>query len=409
MIRRNITNILNEAVRDNPVIILTGARQTGKSTLIQDFIKKTHPALYVSLDDLSTLSAIKADPEGFIAGLDQNVALDEIQRVPDLLLAIKKHVDRNRQPGRFILSGSANVLFLPTISESLAGRAEILTLWPFSQGEIENRKESFIDHLYTSTLRFSGLPGISLSDVYKRIINGGFPEITQRESLQRKHAWFNSYITTILQKDIRDLSRIEGIHELPKLLSVLAFRAGSLLNYADVSKDIGIPQTTLKRYISLLETIFFVYHLSPWYSNIGKRFVKSPKTYILDSGLLSFLLDVDENTIGQSPFRGKIFENFVVMEIVKQLSWRTEKIHLYHFRTHTGKEVDIVLENRKKELIGIEIKSSSTVSHNDADGIRELAKLAGKRFHRGVILYTGDTVVPFAKNIHAVPLGALWS
>ncbi len=400
--------MFNEAVQDNPVILLTGARQTGKSTLIQDFIEKTHPALYVSLDELSTLSVVKADPGGFIAGLDQNVALDEIQRVPDLLLAIKKHVDRNRQPGRFILSGSANVLFLPTISESLAGRVEILTLWPFSQGELEGRKESFIDRLFASTIRFPGLPNISISDIHKRIINGGFPEIMQRKSLQRKHAWFNSYITTILQKDIGDLSRIEGIHELPKLLSVLAFRAGSLLNYADISKDIGIPQTTLKRYISLLETIFFIYHLPPWYSNIGKRFVKSPKTYIMDSGLLSFLLNIDENNTGQSPLRGKIFENFVVMEIVKQLSWRAEKMQLYHFRTHTGKEVDIILENRKKELVGIEIKSSSTVSHKDAGGIRELSKLAGNHFHRGIILYTGDTVVPFAKNIHAVPLGALW-
>lgn len=408
MIKRNITNMLKVSVQDNPIVLLTGARQTGKSTLIMNFIEKYHPAFYVSLDDIGTLSAAKTDPEGFISGIDQNVALDEVQRVPDILLAIKKQVDRNRQPGRYILSGSANVLFLPTISESLAGRVEILTLWPFSQGELEGRKESFIDILFRQSLRLPELERIPISVIYQRVTEGGFPEIKQRKTLQRKHAWFNAYITTILQKDIAELSRIEGIHELPKLLSVLASRAGSLLNYADISKEIGLPQSTLKRYMSLLEAVFFIYHLPPWYSNIGKRFVKSPKTYIIDTGLLSYLLNFREQNIIHSPLRGKIVENFVVMELVKQLSWKEEKILLYHFRTHTGKEVDIVLEDRKKDLVGIEVKSSSTVGQSDTSGLRELSKIAGVRFKRGVILYMGDTVVPFAKNIHAVPLRMLW-
>ena len=278
MITRNITPKIIEALSDTPVVMLNGARQTGKSTLAKSLISKKHIGHYVTLDDATALSAAKHDPAGFLSGLGESAVIDEIQRAPELFVAIKADVDRNRKPGRYLLTGSANVLLLPRLSESLAGRMEIFTLWPFSQGEFSGISEKFIDILFSEKLPIRQLTDTdNETAIIERAIRGGYPEAAARISESRRRAWFGSYITTILQRDVRDIANIDGLTAMPRLLSMLSTRSPSLLNYSELSRTTGLPQSTLKRYMALFETIFLIDHLPAWYSNLGKRLVKTAK------------------------------------------------------------------------------------------------------------------------------------
>ena len=409
MIERHVSSRLREALADSPVVLLHGARQTGKSTLVQHIAATDHPARYLTFDDAAVLSAATTDPTGFLAGIDGPVALDEVQRAPELFLAIKANVDRLRRPGRFLLTGSANVLMLPKLSESLAGRMEILPLWPFSQGEIAGRREGFVDML------FGGGPGKFRSkaqekdDLADRILRGGYPEARARDSWRRRRAWFSSYVSTIVQRDVRDLANIEGLNTMPRLLTLLASRVGVHLNHAEVSRSLGIPQSTLKRYMALLETTFLIQLLPAWSSNLSKRLVKSPKLYLNDTGLAAALLGQgDEKALRDSQRWGPLLENFVVSELRKQVGWSQTEPGLFHYRTLTGQEVDVVLESPSGDLVGIEIKAAATVNVGDFRGLRSLAEQTGKRFRQGLVLYRGRETVPFAKHMHAVPLQALW-
>ena len=409
MYNRNITNKVLAALQDTPVVFVNGARQTGKSTLVQKLITRKHPAQYLTFDDSNVLSAASSDPAGFIAGLEGSLIIDEVQRVPDLFLAIKAEVDKNRKPGRFLLTGSANVLLLPKIAESLVGRMEILTLWPLSQGEIESRKETFIDRLFSDKSLSGGSSSITTKNLTKKILSGGFPEVLSRTDVNRQKAWFNSYITTILQRDVRDISNIEGLTSIPRLLSLVAARTGGLLNYAELSRSFSMPQTTLKRYLSLLETTFLIKLLPAWSGNLGKRLVKSPKTLLTDTGLISHLIGIDFERVKSEPqLFGALLENFVAMELVKQASWSKSQPQLYHFRTQTGQEVDILLEDSAGKIVGIEVKASSTVKADDLKGLRLLADSVGKKFIRGVILYCGSEYVPFGAKLAAIPMNELW-
>ena len=288
MIQRNLTRQLLQALSDNPVVLLNGARQSGKSTLARQLISEAHPARYLTLDDATVLEAAKSDPTGFISGLEGPVVIDEVQRAPGLFLAIKAEVDRQRHPGRFLLTGSADVFLLPEPYQNRwPGRMEVLTLWPFSQGEIDGMREGFIDAVFDNE-RLSFSDSSSRADIFSRAISGGFPEVIQRENWERRRAWFGSYVTTILQRDVRDLANIEGLTALPRLLGLLATRATATLNLAELSRGTGVAQTTLRRYLTLLEATFLIHNLLPWLSNIGKRLVKSPKLLISDTGLLSY-------------------------------------------------------------------------------------------------------------------------
>ncbi|HET6427882.1 MAG TPA: ATP-binding protein [Phycisphaerae bacterium] len=408
MIPRHISTQLLESLSDSPVVLLHGARQTGKSTLVKHLSATSHPSRYITLDDTSVLSATDADPAGFIAGLEGPVALDEVQRAPGLFLAIKADVDRNRRPGRYLLTGSANVLALPKLSETLAGRMEILTLWPFSQGEMDGHRETFIDNL------FEGQPAVGIrpqtaGDLVERILRGGYPEACRRPSWQRRRAWFNSYITTLLQRDVRDLANIEGLTAMPRLLGLLASRIGSLVNQAELARSLGMPQTTLKRYLALLEATFLVQLLPPWSSNLGKRLVKSPKLYLSDTGLAASLLGKDSDEgLKDLQLLGPLVENFVVMELRKQITWSCTQPAMFHFRTLAGHEVDVVLESAAGKIAGIEVKAGASVRASDFRGLRLLAEQTGNRFAGGVVFYTGSAIVPFGPSLHAMPLPALW-
>jgi predicted AAA+ superfamily ATPase len=410
MYPRYLTQNILDALGDTPVVLLNGARQTGKSTLVQWICKYRHPARYVTLDDASVLSAAKADPAGFLAGFSGPLVIDEIQRVPELFLALKAQVDKDRTPGRFLMTGSANVLVLPKLADTLTGRMEILSLWPLSQGEIQSHAETFVDAVFSPECHQSKGATEQRDSLFQVILTGGFPEVIQRTSEARRKAWFNAYITTILQRDIRDLSRIEGLATIPRLLSLLAVRSGHLLNFSEISRTSGLPQATLKRYMALLEATFLIKLLPPWSANLSKRLVKSPKIFVMDTGLLSYLIGMDKNRfIAEPELAGPLLENFVIMELTKQISWSQTRPQMFHFRTQVGgKEVDIVLEDAAGRIVGIEVKAAHTVKAGDLAGLKLLAEETQDRFVRGIVLYTGSQFVPFGNNIMAVPVSTLW-
>ncbi|TAK51823.1 MAG: ATP-binding protein [Gammaproteobacteria bacterium] len=408
MLTRHAAARLHTALADRPVVLLHGVRQSGKTTLVRAVAEESG-ARYITLDDLTMLAAARNDAAGFLAGSAQPLVVDEVQRAPELLLAIKAAVDRRRTPGRFLLTGSANVLLVPRVAESLAGRMEIVSLWPFSQGEIEGAVEGFID------AAFGDAPPVlvqssSSARLTDRVLRGGYPEAVPIKSAERRRAWFDAYVTTILQRDVRDLARIEGLTELPRLLALLASRPMAQLNYADLSRGTGLPQSTLKRYFALLEMVFLVRLLPPWHANVGKRLVKTPKVVLTDTGLAAHLMGIDDTRLARDrTLLGGLLESFVAMELVKQSGWSADPPALYHFRAHEGDEVDLVLERRSGALVGIEVKSAATVSAADFKGLRALAGIVGQRFHRGIVLYTGSEIVPFGARLFALPVEALWS
>jgi predicted AAA+ superfamily ATPase len=412
MIRRHLTEQLLQALADTPAILINGARQTGKSTLAQMPELEKGGRQYLTFDDPGVLAAAKQDPNGFIDGLTSPVTLDEVQHVPELFPAIKMAIDRNRLPGRFLLTGSANVLLLPKLSESLAGRMELLTLWPFSQGEINGVKEGFVDTLFSKQPAWALEKSKSLQrdELFEKVLAGGYPLAIARHTGARRKAWFQSYLTTILQRDVRDLTNLADVTAVPRLLSVVASRAGGLLNFADLSRTLALPQTTLKRYFALLEATFLVQLLRPWSNNLGQRLIQTPKVYLNDTGLLSHLLGLTVERLKTDGTPGSaVLENFVLMELRKQSAWSGTQPEFYFWRTASGQEVDIVLEDRAGRLVGIEIKAGATLGGSDVKGLQAMASAAGNRWVRGVVLYTGREVIPFAANLHGLPMAHLWA
>lgn len=408
MIQRHIMQSVQVAMADTPVVLLNGARQTGKTTLAQALAEKTG-AQYFTLDDSATLALAAGDPAGFIRNLDGPVVLDEIQRAPDLFPAIKVSVDKNRQPGRFLLTGSANVMTLPRLSESLAGRMEVIPLFPFSTGELAGKREGFVKRLFDGTLA-KVKPMSTQDDLPARLTRGGYPEAVQRDAKDRRSAWFASYISTILQRDVRDLARVDALHTLPNLLKLLAARTSGLMNLADVGRDAGLPHTTLTRYLALLETVFLVHRVPAWSPNLGKRLVKAPKLHLVDTGLTCHLIGADVRRLSEDrALLGRLLETYVVGELRKQLSWTDPHTSLYHFRTAIGLEVDVVLEKADGSVAGVEIKAGATVAASDFTALQALRDQLGTQFHSGVVLYLGDHVVPFGDNLWLMPLSALWA
>jgi len=409
MIYRNITSKIIEALQDTPVILVNGARQTGKSTLVQWLSKEKYPAQYLTLDNATVLAAAQESPQDFIANLTQPVIIDEIQRAPDLFLAIKAAIDRDRKPGRFLLTGSANIMLLPRLAESLAGRMEIITLWPFSQGELESVNEQFIDSIFATKWDAPKVKPVDTKEIWERVLKGGYPESVNRGTQPRRKAWFGSYVTTILQRDIRDLANIEGLTALPRLLKLLSSRTATMLNFSELSRSIGIPQSTLKRYMTLLETTFLYQALPAWSANLSKRLVKSPKIILSDTGLIGYLQDITSQRIIQNKeFSGRLLENFVAMELMKQITWSDTQPGMYHFRTQGGQEVDIVLEDSTGNIVGIEVKASGSVGGNDFKGLKNLAESLGKRFVRGLVIYSGENIVAFGDTLYAMPISGIW-
>ena len=364
----------------------------------------------MTMDDPTTLTAAKADPLGFLQDLSSHAIIDEVQRAPELFLSIKKLVDENRKGRRLILTGSADVMTLPRVADSLAGRIEIHNLWPLSQTEILGKRSKFLSTLVATDGRFQSYKH-NWKDIIEDIRAGGYPEALQRETEGRKAKWFESYIGAVLQKDIRNLANIEGLTQLPNILQFIGTRVGSTVNLSDIARLSGVKNTTLQRYMALLEHVFLILKIPAWTPNIEGQFVKSPKIFLNDTGLLCHLRGESvDSLMANRTTVGAFLENFIVMEIIKQLSWSDLFLKPYHFSVHSGAEVDLVLEDRKKQLYGIEIKSTASVGQNDFKGLKRLAEVAGKKFQRGVVLYGGEHMVGgFGENLQAVPLSAVWS
>ncbi|MGJ7030319.1 ATP-binding protein [Niabella hirudinis] len=409
MYQRYMAGPVKEALEDTSVILINGARQTGKSTFCQQLMEQgIFNGRFVTLDDATTLTAAQADPTGFLLDLGEQVIIDEIQRVPELFLPIKKLVDENRKTRRYILTGSADVIALPRMADSLAGRIEMHQLWPLSQTELRGSDPPFLKAVTDPDTPYQNRK-INWEDTVRAIKTGGYPDAVLRTTETRRDRWFEAYLTAVLQKDIRELSNIEGLTQLPNILHLLATRAGSTVNFSDIARLAGIKNTTFQRYMALLEHVFLLVKIPAWTPNTEGQFVKSPKVLLNDTGLLCHLMgESAESLLSNRTTAGLFFENFVTLEILKQLSWSSLSLKAYHFSMHSGAEVDLVLEDRKKQLYGIEIKSKASVNAADFNGLKRLATLAGKKFQKGIVLYTGDQVTGFGEAFKAVPVGNLW-
>lgn len=409
MLRRNLLPKLRHALADTPVVLLTGARQTGKTTLVRQIAARQPQRDYFTLDDQTTLAAVQRDPVGFIAALGRPCVIDEVQRTPNLLPAIKLAVDDDRRPGRFLLTGSANVLSIPRVSESLAGRVELVQLWPLSQGEIERRREDFAAAAFAADFFLDRAGVLRPAELRQRILAGGYPDAFRRSD-PRRASWFESYITTILLRDVRDLSNIATLTALPRMLRLLATRLGGLLNMSDVSRGLALPNATAIRYLALLEATYLVHPVPAWSGNLGLRLVKAPKVFLCDCGLAASLLGLTTARLAPDPSPlGPLLENFVAMELVRQRAWSSVRFELFHFRTHAGRKVDLVVESEAGQIVGVEVKSAATVAASDCAGLEALAAGAGRRFVRGIVLYTGNRTVPLGERMYAVPIVRLWN
>jgi hypothetical protein len=409
MYRRNIETPLKAALNDTRVVLLNGARQSGKSTLVQRIAGERN-GRYLTLDDEAVLAVARADPSALVRANAPMTVIDEVQRAPELFSAIKIEVDRNRTPGRFLLTGSANVFLLPRLSESLAGRLETLPLLPLSQDEISGGRSTFVDMVLTDSDWRVRKATVDRVEVCRRIIAGGFPEALARPAGERRAAWYRSYLSSLIQRDVRDLSTIDGLADLPRLLGLIAARSSALMNMSELSRSTGIANSTLRRYLTLLEAIYVLQPLTAWTTNTGKRFVKSPKIHMVDTGLAAYLRgDTDPQALAQSGNIGPLLESFVVQELRKQLSWSKTPATTFHYRSASGREVDLVLELPGGAVSGVEIKAAAKVGKADFAGLESLAEDAGKKFIRGVMLYFGDHVLPFGDKMTAVPINELWA
>lgn len=408
LFKRHIKSKLSQSLKSMPVVLLRGARQTGKTTLAKSSLDGDYN--YLSFDHIPSLLAAKEDPVGFISHLEKPVILDEIQRVPELFLPIKADVDENREPGRYLLTGSADPLLIPQLGDSLAGRMRLLTLWPFSQGELRNHNETFLDQIFTPSLFTGKTADWSKEDLLQLVTQGGYPAPLLMKEERDRQDWFNDYISLILQKDVLDLSKIENVNQMPHLLMLLGARVGSLLNVEELTRTVKLSTTTLHRYLELLRTLFLVNLVPAWSKNLGKRLVKSPKVYLNDTALLLFLVNVNRERLAQDPYLfGSVVENFVILELLKQISWNDKLIRLYHYRDYNRSEVDILLEGPGGDLVGIEVKSSETVKGDDFKGLKQLQESAGKPFLQGIVLYAGNKYLSFGEKMTAAPISALWS
>jgi predicted AAA+ superfamily ATPase len=390
---------------DTPVVLLAGPRQAGKTTLVRQVADKgLH---YLTLDDELTLLSATADPVGMIRHLDRAV-IDEIQRAPGLLLAIKKSVDEDRRAGRFLLTGSANLMALPRVADSLAGRMETLTLLPLSQSEIEGRTLNWLDGLFSGQLPQPGSEART-DNLMHRVLQGGYPEMLLRTTPRRRVAWARQYLDAIMARDVRELSGIEKLDQLPRFLRALAHTAGQVCYYTQLGAQVGLDGKTAARYMSVFEQMYLLKRVDPWAGNRLKRVVKAPKLQFLDSGLLAMLLNLTEEEIQKNRARfGHVLETFVYAELLKHTTTAQADYHLMYYRDADKVEVDIVIENAAGQLVGVEVKASATVTEADLRGLRKLAGLAGDSFSRGVILYDGDETLPLGDRICAAPLSTLW-
>ncbi len=394
------------ALKDTPVVMVNGPRQCGKTTLVRSLVGDRRR--YITLDDDTALAAARNDPAGFIRGIDR-ATIDEVQRVPELLRAIKRSVDEDRRPGRFLLTGSANVLALPQVSESLAGRMEIVSLFPLSYSEILGKEPRFLVQALAGILT-APTDGTWGTPLVEAVLRGGYPEMIRRAEATRRRAWARDYLQAIVQRDVRDVAEVEKLDVLPRLIRAAAHHAGQLVNFTQLGARIGLDDKTARKYLTVLEQLFLMRRVEPWHRNRLKRLVKTPKLHFLDAGLLAAVQGATAERIerDRAPL-GPLLETFVFSEIAKLASWLDQGIALYHYRDKDQDEVDVVVEADDGSVVGIEVKAAATVTASDFKGLKKLAGACDNEFKLGVVLYDGDTVVPFGERLFAAPVACLWA
>ncbi|MDF3014224.1 MAG: ATPase, family [Cellvibrio sp.] len=403
---RYLASRLQEVLSDTPVVCLLGPRQVGKTTMAREYCPQHS---YINFDDSTLLNAAKQDPSGFIQGLAEFVILDEVQRAPGLLPAIKAAVDQNRKPGRFVLTGSANLLLLPGVQESLAGRMEVLNLFPLTEQEKHRVPGSLLQKLLTGKIK----PNIAgdqrvVAGIAEAICRGGFPEPNSRPP-SRARQWHRQYLNAIIQRDIKDIAAIRDETEMLKLFEMSAYRTANLLNVSNLANELSMRRETIEKYLTILERLFLIRRLPAWHSNQGNRLIKTPKMHLVDSGLAATLSDLHpEHWNDFSTDFGPLLETFVVQQLMTQASWLNDDLHFYHYRDKDQVEVDLVVE-RGKKVWGIEVIKAASIQAKDSAGLARLATQAGEQFQGGILLYGGSNTLPLLqKNCYAVPLSALW-
>lgn len=392
-----------------PVMLIVGPRQCGKTTLSK-LIGQESGMGYISCDHIPTLASLEFDPVGFLREQPKPLIVDEAQRAPELFLPIKVDVDDNRHPGRYLLTGSANPLLVPKLGDALTGRMGICHLWPLSQGEIRGVRESFIDHAFGIADWKRSYPSLTSPQIIERLMRGGYPAALAATTEEERRAWCNDYLFNALQKDINDLSKIEHFSQMPALLYGIANRIGSPFTTSSITNLIKASEATVRRYIDLLKSLFLLYSLPAWSRNIDKKLAKASKIYFSDTALLLHTMDFNAERLLKLPnVLGQVFENFILMELVKQTTWSSHPLKLYHYRTEHQQEVDVVLESPSGKVVGIEIKMADIVRKDDLKGLTSLKAYCKEDFQKGIILYTGDRILPFGDSFIAVPITALWS
>lgn len=402
---RRIEARIAEALSDTPVVLIAGPRQAGKTTLVRQLA--TVGMRYLTLDDELTLLSAKDDPVGMIRSLDRAI-IDEIQRAPQLLLAIKKSVDENRRPGRFLLTGSANVMVLPAVADSLAGRMERLVLLPLSQSELYGSTANWIDAAFAGRLLNVTTPVVGQALV-EAVLRGGYPEAIARTGARRRSVWARQYLDAIIQRDVRDVASIDKLDQLPIFLRALAQVSGQMSNYTQLGGQVGLDSKTAARYVGVFEQMFLLKRVEVWARNQLKRVIKTPKLQFIDAGLLATLLDLGADEVQRDRRRfGSVLETFVYGELLKHSSTAEGDYRLLYYRDVDMFEVDIVIENASGDLIGVEVKATATVKASDLRGLKKFASVAGDKFKMGVLLYDGTESMPLGDGLWAAPLSTLW-
>lgn len=415
MIKRHITSFVKQSLKDFSAVLIIGARQVGKSTVVKQLYDEGIFKSYITLDDISQLEAVTNDPHGFIKNASYPLAIDEIQRVPDLLKAIKKSIDEDKRPGRFLLTGSANIFSYPGVSESLAGRVDIIHLEGLSLGEIlnQNNPSSFILDIFSGatipelkdkwTKELEYKPKINNQSLNEYIFYGGFPEVVLKKQERFRERWFSSYQSAYIERDVRNINKFLDVVSFAKLFRLIGLQSGNLLNQKNLSIEIGLDQRTISRYLEILETTFQVNQLTPWFSNTRKRLIKTSKIYMNDSGYASYLNGITSpNLLLNSPYYGTIFETWLWAELRKILTLTTG-IEQAFYRTHLGKEVDFLLY-KGDVFCGIECKATETIQSRHFMGLKDLSEALAPQIMHGIILYNGDEIISFSDKFLALPI-----
>jgi uncharacterized protein len=398
---------LSEALADFPAVLIHGPRQCGKTTLARAVGERTGHT-YFTFDDDVTRGVATADPVGFVADLPRRVILDEVQHVPALFSALKTAIDRERIPGRFLLTGSANVLLLPRLADSLAGRMAILRLHPLAQCELARHRPRFMERLLGDGFKMQRWERLG-TQLPERIAAGGYPAALALPTGRRRARWYSDYVEALVQRDVRELARVGSLDALPRLLALAAAETAQLLNVTDLAAPFQLSRPTIRDYVTLLVRVFLLEEVPPWYRNRLSRLVKTPKLHIGDTGLACALLGVDAAGLGADrTLLGQLLETFVFQELRRQASWFDDPLSFFHFRDRDGYEVDLVIERGTRAVAGVEVKAGATVTAADFRGLRKLKDAAGKRFTSGVVLYDGEVSAGFGDGMYAVPIRALW-